>query len=133
MLQKEIKFMNDKELAIRMIEYIERVQLLMDEIGDYLDRKTLRIDREKVRNEYRNLKEDIKKDAHYVDLVRNKNYKNKIYSNFFTPSIYEASAFGFMVPTNCSIDGKLFSALYEAEYKLTKYYSYEEWKNLANS
>lgn len=131
MIQKEIKIMSEKELAIRMINYIDRIKSLMDRVSVCIDKRLKRVDKDSIRNEYKNIKDDIKKDAHYVDLVRNKNYENILYSNFFVPSIAEASAYGFAVSTNCSIDFKLYSSLSEAHYKLTKYYSYEKWKKLS--
>ena len=131
MITKELKDMSDKELAIRMINYIDKVKVLMDKVYGYIEKRDMRVYKDSIRNEYKTLKDDIKKDAHYIDLVRNKNYGNKVYSNFFIPSIAEASAWGFTVSTNCSINFKLYRALEEAHYKLTKYYSYEEWKKLS--
>ena len=46
------------------------------------------------------------------------------------PSIREAAAFGFDVPINNTINQRMYSAVEEAHYKMTKYYSLEEWGNL---
>ena len=131
MVINEIKTMSNKELAIRMVNYIERIQGLMDEVNAYICRKDEYVDKDTIRKNYKNIKEDIKRDSHYVNLARNKNCDNKLYSNIFSLSIAEASAWGFSLSTNCSIDFRLFNSLAEAQYKLTKYYSYEKWKTLS--
>ena len=46
------------------------------------------------------------------------------------PSIREAAAFGFDVPINSTINQRMYGAVEEAHYKMTKYYSLEEWGNL---
>ena len=44
------------------------------------------------------------------------------------PSIREAAVFGFDVPIK--INQRMYGAVEEAHYKMTKYYSLEEWGNL---
>lgn len=132
----ELKKMTDRELAARMVGYIERVQKLMDDVSLMLKKMPGREASYKVdliRDEYKRLKQKIKDDAHYLGLGRNERNDPGagLYNGFFDPSIREASAFGFMAPTNSRIDYKFYDALEEARYKLTKYYSLDEWKNIA--
>ena len=131
----ELKKMMDHELAFRIVGYVERLERLMDEISDMIHSKTLvePYQIETVREEYKLLKEEIKVDAHYVGLVRNKKRGNNLYNAFFTPSLQEASAWGFTSPTNSKINQAFYSSVEEVHYKLTKYYSYEKWKAIAEN
>ncbi|WP_195199846.1 hypothetical protein [Faecalispora jeddahensis] len=131
----EIKKMTDQELAARMVGYIERIQKLMDDISPMLQKMPSRDESYKVdliRDEYIRLKQEIKDDAHYLDLGRNERDDPGagIYNGFFDPSIREASAEGFMAPSNSRIDYKFYDSLATAKYKLTKYYDLTEWKGL---
>lgn len=128
----ELKKMSDQELAARAIGYIERIEQLQDEVGAILDGKKKSYEPDLIRVKYKRLKEEIKADAHYLDLVRNQRFGNDLYNAIFSPSIMEASAWGFESPTNSRIDHAFFSSLYEAHYKMTKYYSFKEWKTVAS-
>ena len=129
----ELKNMTDKELARRMVKYIEQLENLMCDVSEIRNNKSpiepYRV--ENIRDIYRKLKEDIKADAHYVGLERNKKRGHNLYNSFFDPSIREASAFGFTSPTNSAINHKFFSSIEEAHYKLTKYHGLDEWKKIA--
>ena len=130
-MDNDLKKMSDNELAQRMLNYIDQARTLMQCISDFLERKTPRPSRDKIVVAYKQLKEAIKTDAHYVDLVRNRASKSRVYTNIFICSIAEASAFGFTSPTNSQINHSLFSSVEVAHYKLTKYYSREKWSAVA--
>lgn len=129
----ELKRMTDQELAARIADYVERLEKLMDQVSDVLHTKSLvgPYQIEAIRDEYKRLKEELKEDAHYVDLVRNKKRGNNLYNAIFTPSIQEASAWGFTSSTNSKINQAFYSSVEEAHYKLTKHFSYEKWKAMA--
>ena len=67
--------------------------------------------------------------AHYLSLRQNSKGSD-LYKGAFEPSIREAAAFGFTVSVNANVNQKMFNAVAEAHYKLTKYYSLEEWGSL---
>lgn len=129
----ELKRMDDPELAQRMVDYIERLEKLMDEVSGILNsrRRSESYVIDAIHNTYKELKEEIKADAHYVSLSRNEDYGNILYSAFFAPSVREASAFGFTAPTNSSINQKFFSSIEEAHYKMTKYHGLDAWRRIA--
>ena len=129
----DYKSMSDFELANVMINYINRVSHLYDIIAGCLDgRDGGKIPVDNIRSEYRMLKNELRADADYLDLVRNKN-GSKLYMGVFAPSIREASAWGFTVPVNSAVNFAMLSAVEEARYKLTKHYSLEQWENIVNS
>ena len=126
----EYKTMSDTELASVMVNYISRTRNLMDIITKYIkhpDDKT--ISPENIKNEYSKLKAELRTAANYVDLVRN-HKGGQLYMRSFSPSIREASAFGFTVPVNAAVNHKMYYAVEEANYKLRKYKPLEEWEEL---
>lgn len=124
----DFKKMTDSELAKVMVNYIGRVGHLQDVIGRYLQGNDC-ISTSQIKAEYAQLKEELREDAHYLSLKQNSKGSD-LYMGAFEPSISEAAAFGFIVPVNTSVNQKMFNAVAEAHYKLTKYHSLEEWGRL---
>lgn len=126
----ELKNMTDSELAEVMVNYINRVEHLARMISEYIQGVNREyIQKERISNEYKMLKEELRKDADYLYLARNRN-GSYLYMNAFSRSIREASAFGFTVPINHRIDQEMYGAVADARYKLTKYCSLEQWGEL---
>ena len=126
----DFKTMKDSELAMEMVSYISRVEQLLDIIRDYLDKANGKhIPAEKIREQYKQLKYELRESANYLNKVRNHN-GSVLYKSAFSPSIREAAAFGFNVPINSSINQLMFNAVAEAHYRMTKYYNMEEWGKL---
>lgn len=124
------KSMSDSELAKIMVNYIGRVANLKRLISTYLDSPNRGyVSVNNIKEEYRVLKNELREDAHYLELQRNRE-GSELYLSAFAPSIREAAAFGFTVPINGAIDYKMFSAVADAHYKLTKYLTLEEWGEL---
>lgn len=126
----DFKNMSDAELASVMVNYINRVAHLRDLVGRYIDGTDGgNMSADRIRDLYKQLKDELREDAKYLDLVRNYN-GSTLYMGAFRPSIREAAAFGFTVPVNRAINQQFFSAVADAHYKLTKIYSLEEWGNM---
>lgn len=126
----EYKYMTDSELASIMVNYINQVEHLQNLIGTYLDSADHGcIQPFQIKELYKQLKYELQDDYKYLDLVRNRK-GSKLYMYYFSPSIREASAWGFTVPVNGAVNFAMFSAVSEAHYKLTKYYSLEEWSEI---
>ena len=113
----ELKFMSDCELAQRIQEYRNRLYILMSEISKFLSDGTGI--RENILDEYKYLKDAVKADANYVDLVTNHNGRANHYRDI-SRALGEAAAWGFTAPTNSAINRKLFSSIEEAHYKIGK-------------
>lgn len=126
----DYKNMSDSELASVMVNYINRIKHLKEMIGRYLDRPDRGyVQADQIKAEYRKLKNEIRQDADYLYLSRNRN-GSFLYTSAFAPSIREAAAFGFTVPVNAAVNRQMYSAVEEAHYKLRKYKSLEEWGKL---
>ena len=124
----DFKSMTDSELANVMVSYICRIENLLDIIGRYLDGNNS-ISAERIKKTYAELKNELREDAHYIQLERNYN-GSYVYMRIFSPSIREAAAFGLSVSINSSVNQMMYSAVEEAHYKLTKYYSLDKWESL---
>ena len=127
----DFKRMSDEELAKYIIEYIYRLEKLMDVTSDFLQGKTGMGSMEFIRAEYKSLKQSIKNDAHYVNLAGNRTYTSSLYDAYFVPSISEAAAEGFTAAINSRVDNMFVSSIYDAHYKLTKFHSLKEWEDIA--
>jgi len=131
---EELKKMSEKELARRMIKYIKELIELRDVVADFLD-SGINADFSKIdlmQSMYKRLKEEIKADAHYVKLLQNRNQSYDLYNLFFSPSLVEASAFGFTSPNNSQINRKLYGSIEEALYSMKKYKRLDEWVAIAD-
>lgn len=120
--------MTDSQLAGIMVNYIGRVNHLQGIIGRYLEGNE-NISSSQIRREYAQIKNELREDARLVKLKKNY-HGSDLYRGAFVPSISEASAFGFCVHSTSKIDYRMYGAVEEAHYKLTKYHSLEEWGNL---
>lgn len=123
----DYKNMSDSELAAIMVSYIDRVEHLMNTIGMYLNDRN--ISQETIRGEYSILKNELKKVAHYVGLVKNQQGSD-LYRGCFIPSISEAVAEGLGIRVNGKVNQAMYHAVEEAWDKLQKYKSLKEWKKL---
>lgn len=70
----DYKYLTDSELASVMVSYINRVGHLKDLIGTYLDSADHgRIQPTQIKELYKQLKNELREDYNYLDLVRNRN------------------------------------------------------------
>lgn len=130
----ELKQFTDKQLAERIVDYIERAMKLKNKICSYSPLSESRINDEYIiRREYEELKNQIREDANYVDLKRNNNPNNKLYSEIFSKSIKEAAAYGFKAAVNAKINQDMSIAVDEAIYYLKKYKSIDDWRSIASA
>lgn len=130
---KELKYMNEAELASYMLLRIEKIKQLMDVIEPIIHHEVLpdvQIDKE-IHNSYKALKAELKEDAHYISLKKNQDSSvTSLYKQIVIPSIKEADAWGFAVAAHAKIDFNFWGALSEALYRLTKYYTKSDWERL---
>lgn len=86
----DFKNMENSDLASVIVNYIGRTEHLMDMISMYLGGNR-DITAEMIRREYSVLKNELRKDAHYLELEKNA-HGSDLYLGFFIPSIKEAAA-----------------------------------------
>lgn len=129
----ELKDYGEKELAEYMLRYIDAIEKLMNEIEPIIhhEKEADTKQQKMIQAEYKRLKDEIRKDVHYVGLKKNQmSVCPELYSEIVVPSMKEAGAYGFSAAVNAKIDYNYWGALAEAKYKLTKYYSKTDWERL---
>ena len=127
----DLKKLSDKEIALRMINYITRAIELENKISTYMHSKiTTQDEADDIKNLYKELKKDVQADAKYMNICDNKKGSD-MYTHFFVPSIKEASVYGFAVLVNGQINLKMYDAVDEAHTRFTDYYSLDDWKRIA--
>ena len=63
-----------------------------------------------------------------------RNYRgSEVYRGAFGHSIKEAETCGFTVSTNSRINQRMYNAVSEAQYRLSKYLSLEQWGGLIDA
>lgn len=131
--RKELKIMNEAELAAYMLSRIEGIEQLMSMMEPILHHEVIlspHLEKE-IHDRYKELKAAIKQDAHYVSLKKNqKSDVTMLYEQIVISGIKEADACGFMAPVNAKIDYNYWGSLSEALYRLTKYYTKSDWEKL---
>lgn len=129
----DLKRMTDQQLAERMVYYIESTQNLMSEIDKVLLGQGNPVIRNQVYENYKRLKKELREDKHYLKLNINsrKDANAELYNNFVKPSICDAAIFGFCAPSNCKISRKMYEAVSDAHYQLTKYHLLDEWEEFS--
>ena len=126
----DLKNISDQELAKVMVSYITRVKKLLADCLEFIKDNTDIVLARQIKDEYTAIKSELSAYGKYVGLRANQQ-GSLLYTSFFIPSIAEADAYGFCRPVNAKIDNRFFGAIEEAHYKLTKYKTLEEWRELA--
>lgn len=123
---------SDTELARRICDYYEQINSLMDRVSNYLKlKKHDAAEMNIIRSVYKSLKEQIREEAHDVQLKENENCRRTKEFICYRDGMVEAAAFGFTQPTNSKIDFSFYSCIEEARYKISKYIYIDEWRKIA--
>ncbi|MBP3857227.1 MAG: hypothetical protein IK990_16615 [Ruminiclostridium sp.] len=127
----ELKNFNDKELAERIIVYYDRLTDLKNMIDRYITNSDINLEF-KIRREYEALKAEIREDANYLRQKRNRT-ENKLYSDYFVPSINGAATYGLIEKVNSKINVKMSATVEEALYRLRKLKPIDEWRKILSA
>jgi len=122
---EELKYLSDKELANRMVSYIQEIETLLK---NYEVQHELDCYSDILIGKYAYLKKKICEEAHYFDLVRNKGLNDTIIKRVYILSIKEAA--GKFKPLNGRFDQQKYNSLVLAKYDLTGRKDLQEWKEI---
>ena len=131
---KELKYLSDRELAARIVGYIERFDELDSMLSETSKNKNFpqsSCEVQLIQLRYSQLKEELCADAKYLNTGKSQRQDSNtnLYDAFFRPSICEAAAYGLKTPVNSHNLSKLAAAVEEAKYRITKYHSLAVWKS----
>lgn len=127
----DLKKLSEKELAKRLLDYINRAEQLENAISDFMNSK--RDDSDVIRKTYKELKDAINKEYKYLSKVSSDCMDNiSVVHNCYKSGVMEASAKGFTVRSNCIINQNMFNSVEEALYYMGYYMQKCELEKCAN-
>ena len=122
---RDYKKCGNKELAAKMVEYIERTKRIID-----LYNTESLLNHDEIKDQYALLKKELQEDYKYLYPDKNRQGISDLYERYFQPSIIEAIVEGFIVKIGANVNENLFHSLVDGRYKLTKYICYEKWQRV---
>ena len=131
-MPSELSTLSDKQVAERMVDFIQRAEALRKQIDAYLYDPRASIDQQAVLDEYACLRDEIREDAQWLRLEQNSWFKKENnLRNAYHCRIYETAASGYKQPIRSGVNFKIYEAAEIGVYNLTKPYLLEEWIELA--
>lgn len=125
----EFKNMSKVELAKFLLGIVEKVNNLENSALKHNRTDIKELDR--IRQKYKEIKDEIKNVANYVSKRKNQNFNNQWYCSYFVWSFKEANAFGCIASINSGAL-EIANSLNEASYRLTKSCSINELREIIN-
>lgn len=129
-METKLEKLTDIQLAKRMSKYISILQSIAVRAEYYAGGCCPEKERKELESDYVKVRDSIREDARYLNYGRDKKGSALLWDKYF-PSISEASAWGLYAPPDGAFDKEYFKSISDAEKRLTKYYSYDYWRIIA--
>ncbi len=126
----KLEKLTDEQLAKRMSEYISVIQSITVRAEYYSLGRCSDAEMNELTADFVKVRDGIREDSHYLNYNRDKKGSKLLWDKYF-PSVSEASAWGLYAEPDESFGKDFFKGLEEAESRLTKYYSYDYWRIIA--
>lgn len=122
--------LTDEQLARRMSKYISMLQSIAVRAEYYSLGQCGEKELKELADDYKNIRDSIREDSRYLNYGRDKKGSLLLWDKYF-PSVSEAAAWGLYADPCGNFDKEYFKSLADAEERLTKYYSYDYWRIIA--
>lgn len=129
-METRLEKMTDEQLAKRMSKYISLLQSIAVRAEYYSIGQCPEKERKELNEDYIKVRDGIREDAKYLNYGRDKQGSRLLWDKYF-PSVSEASAWGLYADPCGDFTKDYFKSLAYAEERLTKYYSYDYWRIIA--
>lgn len=131
-MKMEIKLekLTDEQLAKRMSKYIATLQSIAVRAEYYSLGDCPEKERKELNADYVRVRDSIREDLNYLNYNKDKKGSKLLWDKYF-PSVNEASAWGLYADPEGAFNKEYFESVSSAEEKLTKYYSYDYWRIIA--
>ena len=126
----KLEKLTDEQLAKRMSKYISIIQSITVRAEYYSLGRCSEAEMSELTADFVKVRDGIREDSHYLNYNRDKKGSKLLWDKYF-PSVSEASAWGLYAEPDTSFGKDFFKGLEEAENRLTKYYSYDYWRIIA--
>ncbi len=129
-METRLEKLSDLQLAKRMSKYISTLQSIRIRADYYTLGAASRAELNELSADYKRVRDSVREDAKYLNYNREKKGSPLLWDKYY-PSVNEASAWGLYADPDGKYDKEFFASISDAEKRLTKYYSYDYWRIIA--
>lgn len=129
-METRLEKYSDLQLAKRVSEYIATLQSIRLRADYYSLGGASEEELREIADDYKKVRDSVRADAKYLNYNKDKNGTALLWDKYY-PSVSEASAWGLYADPEGAFDKEFFKSISEAEKRLTKYYSYDYWRIIA--
>lgn len=129
-MEIKLEKLTDEQLAKRMSKYISTLQSIGVRAEYYSFGQCGEKERKELSDDYKFVRDSVREDAKYLNYGRDKQGSRLLWDKYF-PSVTEAAAWGLYADPDGEFGKEYFKSLADAEERLTKYYSYDYWRIIA--
>ncbi len=122
--------LTDEQLARRMSKYISTLQSIAVRAEYYSLGQCGEKELKELSNDYKKVRDSIREDSRYLNYGRDKKGSPLLWDKYF-PSVSEAAAWGLYADPDGEFNAEYLKSLADAEKRLTKYYSHDYWRIIA--
>lgn len=125
----KLEKMSDKQLALRMSEYIAMLESIQVRAEYYSAGQCPQKEKDELTADYIKVRDSLKSDWQYLNF--NKVSGSKLLWDKYFPSVSEAAAWGLYADPEKGFTKEYFKSIEDAHERLVKYYSYDYWQIIA--
>lgn len=129
-METKLEKLTDEQLAKRMAKYISMLQSIAVRAEYYSGGQCPEKERKELTADYIKVRDEIREDARYLNYGKDKKGSALLWDKYY-PSVSEAAAWGLYADPDGYFDKEYFKSISDAEKRLTKYYSYDYWRIIA--
>lgn len=129
-METKLEKLSDLQLAKRMSKYISTLQSIRLRADYYSLGAASQEELTELADDYKKVRDSVREDAKYLNYNREKKGSALLWDKYY-PSVSEASAWGLYADPEGKFDADFFKSISDAEKRLTKYYSYDYWRIIA--
>ena len=129
-METRLEKLSDLQLAKRMSKYISVLQSVAVRAEYYSGQVCPDSEKSGITADYIRVRDSLRADAAYLNYGRDKKGSALLWDKYF-PAVTEAAAWGLYADPEGDFDKEFFKSLSEAEKRLTRQYSYDYWRIIA--
>lgn len=129
-METRLEKLSDLQLAKRMSKYISTLQSIRLRADYYSLGAASAEELCELSSDYKKVRDFVRQDAKYLNYNRDKKGSPLLWDKYY-PSVSEAAAWGLYADPDGSLDKDFFKSISDAEKRLTKQYSYDYWRIIA--
>lgn len=129
-METKLEKLTDLQLAKRMSKYISTLQSIRLRADYYSLGAASQAELAELSADYKRVRDSVRDDAKYLNYNKDKKGTPLLWDKYY-PSVSEAAAWGLYADPDGKFDKEFFKSISDAEKRLTKHYSYDYWRIIA--